>query len=196
MRKLGLNPVTAQRKIISNADKFGNSGIKKQQGTTRAIYDTLPIDGRTTFRFFEESNNRNFPFTNTGADGNKLPVGNALAVERAYFSIVNIDENGSVLNIFPLATATANVRAGELSFEIANSQVIKQVPVASFLPDNNKSSQHVNNQNFEFDTQLVINPLLEFVFTLKINQQPAIADTFIRLTIEGTGAIIAPRATF
>jgi len=66
-----MNSVTPQRKLIANTDKFNNAGIKKQQGTTRAIYDSLPLDGRTNFRFFEESNNRNFPLTNTGADGNK-----------------------------------------------------------------------------------------------------------------------------
>ena len=195
MRIQGINRVTPQSKMINNTEKFGNAGIRKQQGTTRAIYDSLPIDGRTTFRFFEESNNRAFPLTNLGADGNKLPVGNALAVERAYLEIITIT-GGQVINILPLAAAPANVQAGEFSLEIANSQVMKSLPVSSWLPANNKSSQHVNNQNFEFDTQIIINPLLEFVATVKINTQAAITDTFLRLTIEGMGAIIAPRATF
>jgi len=196
MRFTGINKVTPQRKIIGNTDKFGNAGIKKQQGTTRAIYDSLPLDGRTTFRFFEESNNRNFPFTNTGADGNKLPVGNALAIERAYLSVVQTDGDGGVVNIFTLATANANIRAGELNIEIANSQVLKQVPLISFLPDNNKSAMHVQYQNFEFDTQLVLNPLLEFVFPVRVNTYAPQENFFLRLTVEGTGAIIAPRATF
>lgn len=195
MKRVGLNPVTPQRKIIGNTDKFGNSGIKKQQGTTRVIYDSLPIDGRTVFRFFEESASRAFPFTNTSADGNKLPVGNALAIERAYLSQVVVDpDSGDILSVLPLTLP--NIEIGEMSIEIANSQVMKQVALLSFDPAYNKSAMHVNYNNFEFDTQIVINPLLEFVFTVKTNPQAPIANTFLRLTVEGTGAIIAPRATF
>jgi len=190
-----MNSVTPQRKLIANTDKFNNAGIKKQQGTTRAIYDSLPLDGRTNFRFFEESNNRNFPLTNTGADGNKLPVGNALAIERAYFSIVTII-GGVVTTIVDLPSVVGGLDVGELSIEIANSQVMKQVPLLSFDPRFNKSAMHDAYNNFEFDTQLVINPLLEFVFPVRVDTYSPIVDTFLRLTVEGTGAIIAPRNTF
>jgi hypothetical protein len=198
MRKVGMTPVTAQRKIIANTDKFNNAGIKRQQGTTRAIYDSLPLDGRTVFRFFEESNNRNFPFTNTGADGNKLPVGNALAIERAYFSVVFVDPDTQVITSILDLTALGlfDVTVGELSIEIANSQVLKQVPLLSFDPRFNKNAAHADYNNFEFDTQLVLNPLLEFVFPTRVNTYAPVLNAFLRLTIEGTGAIIAPRATF
>jgi len=55
---------------------------------------------------------------------------------------------------------------------------------------------HDAYNNFEFDTQLVINPLLEFVFPVRVDTYSPIVDTFLRLTVEGTGAIIAPRNTF
>jgi len=192
------NAVSAQRKMIANTDKFSNAGIKKQQGTTRAIYDSLPLDGRTVFRFFEESNNRNFPLTNMGSDGNKLPVGNALAIERAYLSVVTIDpDTGDVAKIDDLPTSgLTNILIGELNIEIANSQVLKQVPVLSFDPRFNKNASNEDYNNFEFDTQLIINPLLEFVFPLKANTYVAVQGAQLRLTVEGTGAIISPRATF
>jgi hypothetical protein len=70
------------------------------------------------------------------------------------------------------------------------------------LPEFNKDAENQLNTSFEFDTQVVIMPLLEFVATLRTNS-PAIVtpdpeeqQVFLRLTIEGTGAIIAPRATF
>lgn len=195
MKDNTLSMVTPQRKIISVTDRLGNQGIRNQQGTTRIIYDTLPLDGRTQFRFFEESNNRNFPLTNMGSDGNKLPVGNALAIERMYLAVVTIVA-GNVTVISPLFNgAHPNIEVGELSILIANSQVLKQMAVLSQKPTFNKNAGHNEYNNFEFDTQLVINPLLEFVFDLKANTNVAVANTYLRLTVEGVGAIIAPRTT-
>ena len=47
--------VTPQQKMVAVNKKFGNTNIKNQQGTTRVIYDSLPLDGRTNFRFFENN---------------------------------------------------------------------------------------------------------------------------------------------
>lgn len=198
MKNRSINAVTPQRKIISNTEKFKNSGIKKQQGTTRVLYDTLPLDGRTVFNFFEESNNRNFPRTNTGADGNRLGVGNALAIERAYFSIVNFDpDTDDVLLVSALSGfGIAPLEVGELSCEIANSQVLKQVSNLSFDPRFNKNASYDDYNNFEFDTQLVLNPLLEYVFKFRVPNYTPSPGAELRLTIEGVGAIIAPRNTF
>lgn len=196
--------MTPQKKIIGVNNKFGNTGIKKQQGTTRAIYDSLPIDGRTEYRFFEEANTRAFPFTNMSSDGNKLGVGSAMVVERAFFSVIvtdgldpfgitqiySIEEYAAVLG--PTAHA---IQVGEFSIEIANSQVLKQLSVLSFDSLFNKSAEFNGNVNFEFDTQIVISPLLEFVMKLRAYNHASVENTFLRLTVEGTGAIISPRTT-
>lgn len=190
--------VTPQQKIIGVTDKFGNPAIKKQQGTTRVIYDTLPLDGRTEFRFFEESNNRNFPFTNMGADGNKLPVGNALACERAYLSVISRNATtGSITNVGSLFAGGGfeNITVGELSLIIANKTTLKQMAILSMDPRFNKNAAYDDYNNFEFDTQAVLNPLLEFVYSLRTNTYVPFADTFLRFTIEGVGAIIAPAET-
>ena len=106
-------------------------------------------------------------------------------------------DSGDVISIVPLNGLTfSNLAVGELNIEIANSQVLKQVPLLSFVPEFNKSATHEQYYNFEFDTQLVINPLLEFVFPTRVNTYTPVVNAFIRLTIEGTGAIISPRATF
>ncbi len=198
MKTSNLNLVTPQNKIINNTDKFGNNSIKLQQGTTRVIYDTLPLDGRTEFRFFEESNNRNFPLTNMGSDGNKLPVGNALAIERMYLSVISINPlTKDVTNIGSLFVGGGfeNIAIGELNIIIANSQVLKQVRLISQDPQFNKNATYNDYNNFEFDTQLVINPLLEFVFAIRTNAYTPFADTYLSLSVEGVGAIISPRAT-
>lgn len=198
MREMSISGFTPQRKAVGVNDKFGNKGIKNQQGSTVIKYDSLPLDGRSTYRFFEQSAQRNFPFSNTGSDGNKLGVGNTLVVERAYLSIVTTDpETGlpeKVNNITILSDA--NIILSELSFSIANSEVIKNVPVLSWLPEFNKVAENQLNSNFEFDTQVVIPPLLEYVATLRLPAGVTLRGAFLRLTIEGTGAIIAPRTTF
>jgi hypothetical protein len=186
---------TPQQKTIGVNDKFGNTGIRKQQGTTRIIYDTLALDGTRVFEFFKNSQSRPFPYSNTGSDGNKLGVGNTLVIERSYLSIV--DASGeNVRSIVPVLDA--NINCSELSVQIANSTVIKQIPLVSFLPEFNKSALHTTYNNFEYDTQLVIPPLLEFVFQLRTGLYTVDpeAPLFLRLTVEGTGAIIAPRTTF
>lgn len=198
MKMINVGQVTPQMKNISVNDRFGNSGIKKQQGSTVIKYDTLPLDGRTEFRFFEESNQRNFPLSNTGADGNKLGVGNSMVVERAYITVGTYDATTNRWTAVAATGLTTNIAilTSEFGFTIANSQVIKNIPILSWLPQFNKVAENEVNSNFEFDTQIIIPPLLEFVATLRTQGYTAVENTFVRLTIEGSGAIIAPKTTF
>jgi hypothetical protein len=203
MRTIDFSGVTPQRKAIGVNDKFGNSSIKKQQGSTIIKYDTLALDGTTNLRFFDQSSQRNFPFSNTGTDGNKLGVGNSMVVERAYLSFCKYDEELKQLQEFaPIIlgnTASDIIAQSEFSFEIANALVIKQLPILSWLPEFNKVAENSLNTNYEFDTQIVIPPLLEYVATLRLPNYNATEQTkglYLRLTIEGAGAIIAPKATF
>lgn len=198
MREVIRGGVTPQMKAVAVNDKFGNSGIKKQQGSTVIKYDTLPLDGRTEFRFFEESNQRNFPLSNTGADGNKLGVGNSMVVERVYLTVGTYQASSNTWLTFDATDITSNIAilASEFGFTLANSQVIKNIPVLSWIADFNKNAENQLNSNYEFDTQIVIPPLLEFVATLRTQKYTAVEQTYVRLTIEGAGAIIAPKTTF
>jgi hypothetical protein len=198
MREVIRGSVTPQMKAVAVNDKFGNSGIKKQQGSTVIKYDTLPLDGRTEFRFFEESNQRNFPLSNTGADGNKLGVGNSMVVERVYLTVGTYAPTTNQWLTFDATDITSNIAilASEFGFTLANSQVIKNIPVLSWIANFNKNAENAINSNYEFDTQIVIPPLLEFVATLRLQKYTAVAETYVRLTIEGAGAIIAPKTTF
>lgn len=201
MKQVIAGGFTPQRKAISVNDKFGNTGIKKQQGSTVIKYDTLEYTGQTELRFFEGSSQRNFPLSNTGSDGNKLGVGNSLVVERAYLTIIQTNVETGATKIFPLSLSSpiTDLVFSEFGFSIANSEVIKNVPILSWVPEFNKNAENEINNNFEFDTQVVIPPLLEFVATLRLPVVATLPSAFkyrIRLTIEGTGAIIAPRTTF
>ena len=198
MKQFNVGAVTPQMKNISVNDRFGNSGIKKQQGSTVIKYDTLPLDGRTEFRFFEESNQRNFPLSNTGADGNKLGVGNSMVVERAYLTVGTYNPTTNQWLTVDSTDINSNVAilTSEFGFTIANSQVIKNIPILSWIANFNKVAENQLNSNFEFDTQIIIPPLLEFVATLRTQKYTAVTETYVRLTIEGSGAIIAPKTTF
>jgi len=200
MREVTRGMVTPQMKNIAVNDRFGNVGIKRQQGSTIIKYDTLPLNGNTQLRFFEQSSQRNFPLSNTGTDGNKLGVGNSMVVERIYLSIVQYDAVGNDLNsIAPCDLTTTRgilINNGEFGFEIANSLVIKNIPVLSFTPEFNKNAENEKNNSFDFDTQIIIPPLLEFVATLRLPNYTAFDGYYLRLTIEGSGAIIAPKTTF
>jgi len=199
MRERIMGTVTPQMKNIAVNNKFGNSGIQKQQGSTVIKYDTLKLSGTTELRFFEESNQRNFPLSNTGADGNKLGVGNSMVVERVYLTAGSYDPVTNAWLSFQATDLTSPIEilSAEFGFTLANSQVIKNVPILSWVPNFNKAAENQLNSNYEFDTQIVIPPLLEFVATLRLQAYtPPVEDLYIRLTIEGSGAIIAPKTTF
>lgn len=196
MKELIRGSVTPQQKNVFVNDKFGNSGIKRQQGSSIVRYDSLPFDGRTTFRFFEESQQRNFPLSNTGSDGNKLGVGNSMVVERAYLTYgTYVDGAWTSIDQTDLNSNVA-ILTSEFGFEIANSQVIKNIPILSWVADFNKNAENQLNSNYEFDTQIIIPPLLEFVATIRCQKYTGVTNAYLRLTIEGSGAIIAPKTTF
>jgi len=195
-RALQRGMFTPQDKLMQVADRFGNTGLQKMQGSTVVKYDTLPLDGRTQYDFFQGSAQRNFPLSNTGSDGNKLGVGSSMVVQRAYLSVVTLNSVNAVTAIEPIALATFPfIASGEFGFEVANSLVIKNVPILSWLPEFNKDAENAINSSFEFDTLVAVQPLLEFVGTVRVLGQPAVVNKALRLTIEGVGSIMAPRTT-
>jgi len=190
--------VTPQQKIESVTKKLGIPGIKKQQGTTRIIYDSLPLDGRTTFRFFEGSNSRVFPFTNVGSFGNKLEVGETMGVQYAYLSFftATIPPPPEVPTFSaPVPAAIDSVQIGDINLSIGNVQVVKPMPVVSWSPIFNKNCAS-NSNLFIFDTDVIIPPLLEFVAELRTPFPESFPDSFLRLTFEGVGSIINTRQTY
>lgn len=197
MRNAIFSNITPQDKNVYVNNKFGNTGIKNQQGTSVVKYDTLPIDGRTTFNFFEGSSARNFPFSNCGSDGNKLGVGNTLVVERIYFSLLQ-QEDDKFINVDTIRIVDGTFDLGELNFNIANSTVLRNFPLLSTLAPFNKNAEFAFEQVYELDTNIVIPPLLEYIGQVRVPEYDSIpyASYFIRMTIEGSGSIIAPRTTF
>lgn len=203
MREIYKGGVTPQQKIVSVNQKFGNTGIKNQQGTSRIIYDTLPAGLNTTFRFFEDSASRNFPFTNTGSDGNKLGVGDTMVIESVifyYYDIVNITGQYVPNSLQGIPNAFSDAfELGILNFEIANNRVLKNLTLSEATGAYSKKLMS-SNKLIELETSIVLPPLLPYVLELRIpGIIPPVTEgqtRYIGCAIIGTGGIIAPRTTF
>lgn len=197
MREFYKASVSPQQKMVAVNNKLGNNTIKFQQGTSRTLYDTLPYttDGQT-FRFFEDSASRQFPFSNTGSDGNKLGVGETMVISEIFFTVLTYDPatlRYSAFNVF-----SENAMVGSiLNFELGNSRVIKNYPLFDYLPNYSKN-ESTSSQVIQLDTAIVVPPLINFVCGLQLGRDtvaPA-ANTFLRCTIHGAAGILAPRNTF
>ena len=147
MRQIYSAGVTPQEKIVAVNKKFGNTGIQSQQGTSRIIYDALPVtnNGQTTFRFFEDSSSRAFPFTNTGSDGNKLGVGDTMVLGSILFYAVQRATATGIFDAQQNLTNSISTQLSYFNFEIANNQVIKKVTLTEAAVNYNNSTANVNN---------------------------------------------------
>jgi len=202
MREIYRSGITPQQKIVSVNQKLGNTGIKSQQGTSTIIYDTLPVTATTTsFRFFEDSSSRVFPFSNTGSDGNKLGVGDTMVLASIIFTIFDRNNTtGQWTLVNPLNNSSDLNFLSFINFQIANNQVIKRLALSEQSPFFNKDVSQSNNV-LDLQTQIVIPPLLPYVLELQlpsafIGVAGAGSTRYLECQIIGVGGIIAPRTTF
>ncbi len=199
MREVFRAGVTPQQKMVAINKKLGNDSIAQQQGTTRQIYDTLLIPAGAnakTLRFFEDSASRTFPFSNCGSDGNKLGVGNTMVIESITFYVLTYDTVNARFNNTASPISIVALNNGLLNFELANNRVIKNFSLQELSGAYDKNVGVNIDSTIEFDTQIVITPLLNFVCQLQIPTFTPAANTYIRCVINGAGGIIAPRTTF
>lgn len=146
---MNLKRVSPQQKILGVNDKFGNTGIKYQQGTTRIIYDALPLvessGAPVTYTFFKDCKTRNFPLTNLPE--NKLQVGESISLQSYYMAILNVTEkNGKITQVNSIAPLSANPATrklfrGDGQFMIGNNRVLKDISLTSNAAPFNVSAQ-------------------------------------------------------
>jgi hypothetical protein len=205
MRQIYNAGVTPQEKIVAVNQKFGNTGIKSQQGTSRIIYDSLPVtnNGQTTFRFYEDSSSRTFPFTNTGSDGNKLGVGDTMVLGSVLFYAVKRATATGYFTDQSNLNFNSDLGLVLFNFEIANNQVVKRVSLSETSAFYNNSTANAAT-NLNLETEIVIPPLLPYVLELRtpvdlytlLGAPGAGKEWFVFAQIIGVGGIIAPRTTF
>jgi len=187
---------TQYQKIGSTADKFGYP-ILGAQLTERGIYDSLPLDGRTVFNFFQEVNKRAFPRTNLSE--NKLQTQENMIVKCFSLEVVTYDSaTGSVVSaVNPLSTAFPGLYRSDLSFLFGQSQVVKPFPVDRMKPEFNPHAKHNTNNVYRLLCDLTIPQFIEFVATLRTCSYTASA-TFqeLQLTLSGGSTLLSPQATY
>jgi hypothetical protein len=186
--------ITPQQKIIDVAKTIGNNAAGKQQGTSFQIYDSLPLDGRTEFKFFEGSGARQFPFTNTDGNNGKLQVGETMVVQ--YAQIVFLTLTNSQISAVADLSSNINFQQGEISFVQGNSTILKRMKLQSWTNQFNKSAYGQENNVYYFDTYLTIQSMIEFTAQVRVAQSVTVANTFAQLILEGTGGILSPKTNF
>jgi hypothetical protein len=213
----------SNRKIVTTNEKLGIKGIQNQQGTTRIIYDSLPIDSSTqvqTLRFFENVNTRKFPLTNLTE--NKLQIGESIVLERFSFYILSIDkvtkQVRAVLPIDNIQAGTNAIYRSDMSIDLGQNRVVKSLPLDAMYAPFNKDAKFYGqilinpgvpaltanlgmpNDVFYFDNPIVIPQQLEFVVELKIAPFAATfndtSDFFLVCKLEGLGSLFAPKVAF
>lgn len=196
-----ISGITPQQKMVAVNNRFGNTNIAQQQGSTRVLFDSIKIvSGQTEYRFFENAGTKNYPFTNIGAEGNRLNVGETFTIQKIYFGLLSVDPDTLIpFNFDSSISIIPGLAKGEFSFQIANSQVIKQLPMAMFGSAACNPTA-VNDTDIAFDTftDIVIPPLLEYMATVRLTNTVNVGDLDFRFVcfLEGTAGIIAPQTTF
>lgn len=209
---------SANYKITEVAKRMGVSDLSKMQITTRQIYHALKLQTTTqpqTLTFFTNVNNTKFPFTNI--NDNKLQAGEAIAVERAYFSILQCQTGTSVIDdVYPLEWLK-NFRPiirSDFDLQIDRQTVTKKINVTSWYAPFNKDAywaqfgqvivqETANLYNYghsiyHFDNSFVIIPQIEFSATITYPPVtlPIGYDYYLMLNLEGLGSLFNPKANY
>lgn len=215
------NPIqfSPNYKLVQVAQKMGVRDLSKMQITTRQIYHALDVRQSTTpqtYTFFQNVNTSNFPFTNI--TDNKLQAGEALAVERAYLTILSINNTivpGTevITDVYPVeydATTRPFLRS-DFDLQIDRQTVTKKVSTTSWFAPFNKNAKFGNFLNtggvntyqygqsvYHFDNSFIIIPQIEFTATITVPPMPSVSPTGLKvmLTVEGLGCLFNPKANY
>lgn len=211
------------QKISEVAKRMGITDLSKMQITTRQIYHAIKLNVSAniqTLNFFTNVNTANFPLTNLNE--NKLQAGEALAVERAYLSILAIDNTtptpNRVVDVYPIEfwQEFRGILRGDFDLQIDRQTVTKKINTTSWYAPFNKDANFgantftpvVNTLNsygqsvYHFDNSFVIIPQIEFSASLTI---PALTtfpaginqiDWYLMLNLEGLGCLFNPKANY
>jgi len=197
MRNNPFKVLTAQSKMTGVNSMMGNPAIANQQGTTRVLYDTLPLDGREEFKFFESVQSRTFPMTNLNQ--NKLQVAESFALQRIYFSIVSFS-TGSVTDVLDVTSIQTGGQTylwgSQFTINWDTMTIVKPIPLASLKPDFNKSALNDLKSSMEFDNNIILPTDIQFRCELDTPPYTLEADTYLRCTWEGFGTILSPKQQF
>jgi len=212
---------SANFKIVEVAKRLGIKDLSKMQITTRQVYHAVKLATNAaiqTITFFQDVNQVKFPFGNLA--NNMLQAGEAIAVERAYFSIIEVTQ-GSLIQVKDVTPLEFNAWSrpmlrGDFDLQIDRQSVTKLVNTTSFYAPFNKDAQFGNlaidtltdpatlyaygQSVYHFDNSFVIPPQIQFTATLTmppITVPPDLGrDYYLMLNLEGLGCLFNPKANY
>ncbi len=190
------NTLTPQQKGVAVNRQYGNKSIGNQQGTSRQLYDTLPLDATTNLEFFKTCQTRVFPRTNLSQG--KLQVGETITVTRIYFTVINFSASTGIVTTGVTLTVAglAQLYASQFAIQFDTVLVSKPVSLVSQNPSFNKNARHATNEWMLFDNEPVVITDIQFQVNLQTPVYTAVSNSELRCTMEGWGTIFSPKGQF
>lgn len=216
-----MNQFSPNYKLVKVAQRMGVQNLANMQITTRQIYHAIKLQTTaqvSTINFFINVNTTQFPFTNLNE--NKLQAGEAIAVERAYLTVLSTPTGNTqqidTVNPVEYFDWSRPILRSDFDLQIDRQTVTKKINTTSWYAPFNKDAnfgailfnnppettilnQYAYGQSvYHFDNSFVIIPQIEFSCTLTIPKitVPAGADYYLMLNLEGLGCLFNPKGNY
>jgi hypothetical protein len=206
-------PFAAQQEQVNKflqANRVLGAQMDQMQGTTRNIYDTVNMDGKTSYSFFSElpskqgsaSNLANAPATNL--TDNRFEPGEGMVIKELAF----INYEATAANIANLNIGFAAL--GLVDIIVGNQRVVKDLPllagatISAINNINTKVSIATEAKRYNvvrLFTNIVIPPQIQFFVNLRLPFAPVAATTdasasVLRCYLKGYGKLFNPRNNY
>jgi hypothetical protein len=205
-------PFAAQQEQVNKflqANRVLGAQMDQMQGTTRNVYDTVNMDGKTSYSFFSEIPSKqgtanylvNAPATNIS--DNRFEPGEGMVIKEIAF----INYATPTANIADLNLALGAL--GLIDVVIGNNQVIKQLPLlagSTISPINNLNQKtSISNEAKRYIairlfTNIVIPPQIQFFVNLRLPFAPSgaanLSMSALRCYLKGYGKLFNPRNNY
>ena len=203
-------PFASQQEQVNKflqANRALGAQMDQMQGTTRNVYDTVNMTGKTSYSFFSELPSKqttllaNAPSTNI--TDNRFEPGEGMVIKELAF----VNYEGTAANIADLNLGIAAL--GLVDIIIGNSRVVKDLPLlagSTISAINNLNLKTtISNEALRYNcvrllTNIVIPPQIQFFVNLRLPYAPA-ADTgqgaaVLRCYLKGYGKLFNPRNNY
>lgn len=206
-------PFAAQQEQVNKflqANRVLGAQMDQMQGTTRNIYDTVDMDGRTTYSFFSELPSKqtsasflaNAPATNLS--DNRFEPGEGMVIKELAF----INYTATTGNIANFNSGFGAL--GLIDIVVGNSRVVKDLPLLAGSTissiNNINTKTNIAGENARYNcvrlfTNIVIPPQIQFFVNLRLPFAPVAATpgqsaTVLRCYLKGYGKLFNPRNNY
>lgn len=203
-------PFAAQQEQVNKflqANRVLGAQMDAMQGTTRNVYDSVNMTGRSSYSFFSELPSKqtlllsNAPATNLS--DNRFEPGEGMVIKELAF----VNYEGTELNIANLNTSVAAL--GLIDIVVGNQRVVKDLPllagslVGAINNINFKSSITAESARYNcvrLFTNIVIPPQIQFFVNLRLPYAAAAEQgqgmANLRCYLKGYGKLFNPRNNY